>query len=188
MSARQSHWEAVTPLLLSEHLEATSRQIEVLERAFKGQIYKVIARELGITERTVQNHVRPILQQYGGRNLRAVMTRIWGLTAEEITPVISPIIKSARTCEMTILFVLGRSPDEISQKLSANSKNRLPLHTRTIENHLAKARRLLHAKNGIHMAYLIAQRVLEKRKQLSSQPSEPAIECGKLDKLEKLNR
>lgn len=51
----------------------TTRQRQILERVIAGQSSKVIAAELGISQRTVENHRASIMKRTGSRSLPALL-------------------------------------------------------------------------------------------------------------------
>lgn len=67
-----SHGIPVTPA----ELGLTPRQGAVLALVLEGQPNKIIARELGLTENTVKEHVSAILQRLGVRTRMQVMSRM----------------------------------------------------------------------------------------------------------------
>lgn len=54
----------------------TNREREVLENLARGRISKVIAHELGISERTVELHRSRILKKLGARNTTELLNRV----------------------------------------------------------------------------------------------------------------
>jgi DNA-binding CsgD family transcriptional regulator len=58
--------------VISHFVGLTVRQREVLERVLAGQPSKVIAADLGISQRTVENHRAKIMQRTGSKSLPAL--------------------------------------------------------------------------------------------------------------------
>lgn len=58
-------------------LGLTPREFEVLSWLVKGKCNKVIARELGIEEQTVRNHLRPIFQKFGVARRAELLVKVF---------------------------------------------------------------------------------------------------------------
>jgi two-component system, NarL family, nitrate/nitrite response regulator NarL len=58
-------------------LGLTPREFEVLRWLVQGKCNKVIARELGIEEQTVRNHLRPIFQKFGVAQRAELLVKVF---------------------------------------------------------------------------------------------------------------
>lgn len=58
-------------------LGLTPREFEVLRWLVQGKCNKVIARELGIEEQTVRNHLRPIFQKFGVARRTELLVKVF---------------------------------------------------------------------------------------------------------------
>jgi DNA-binding NarL/FixJ family response regulator len=58
-------------------LGLTPREFEVLRWLVQGKCNKVIARELGIEEQTVRNHLRPIFQKFGVARRAELLVKVF---------------------------------------------------------------------------------------------------------------
>lgn len=58
-------------------LGLTPREFEVLSWLVQGKCNKVIARELGIEEQTVRNHLRPIFQKFGVARRAELLVKVF---------------------------------------------------------------------------------------------------------------
>lgn len=56
----------------------TTRETEVLERLAHGADTRTLARELYVTEHTVQDHLKSIFEKTSTRNRRTLLARIAG--------------------------------------------------------------------------------------------------------------
>lgn len=72
---------APTPVVEFSAYELTERESEVLHRVTAGASNKEIARELGITERTIKAHVTSILRKTGSKDRVALILKLNGQTA-----------------------------------------------------------------------------------------------------------
>lgn len=70
-----------TPLAEFSAYELTERESEVLHRVTEGASNKEIARELGITERTIKAHVTSILRKTGSKDRVALILKLNGQIA-----------------------------------------------------------------------------------------------------------
>ncbi|OAI20838.1 DNA-binding response regulator [Methylomonas lenta] len=67
----------IRPISDPASLGLTPREFEVLGWLVQGKCNKVIARELGIEEQTVRNHLRPIFQKFGVARRAELLVKVF---------------------------------------------------------------------------------------------------------------
>lgn len=67
----------IRPISDPASLGLTPREFEVLRWLVQGKCNKVIARELGIEEQTVRNHLRPIFQKFGVARRSELLVKVF---------------------------------------------------------------------------------------------------------------
>jgi two-component system CheB/CheR fusion protein len=76
----------------------TTRQRQIMDRVLAGQPSKVIAADLGVSQRTVENHRAAIMRKTGSKSLpalvRLALAAAWK-DADEISVQVRPIVGAA---------------------------------------------------------------------------------------------